>query len=80
MKFLESEYKKESITKNITGIKLQNNKNLFLERIDYFEKYCEFFKSNIADFIEKYNQIRLKESEYIKRWNELIADLNKPVI
>jgi hypothetical protein len=80
MKFLENEFRKETLSKNITGLKLTNNKNLFLMRIDYFNKYCEFFKSNIESFIEKFDNIRLTETEYVKRWNELIADLNKPVI
>ena len=49
-------------------------------RIDYFEKYCKFFKLNIENFIENFDNLRIIESEYVKRWNELIADLNKPVI
>jgi hypothetical protein len=74
---LENEYKKENYSKNITAIKLQNNKSLFLQRNSYYEKYSQGFKSNLSEILNKYDKIRAEEIEYQKRWNEIIQDLRQ---
>ncbi len=79
MKLLDTEFKKENISKNITGLKLMNNKLLNKERVKYFENYSENFKNNIERYIEVFNGIKTKEYEYSKRWNEIIEGLKNSI-
>ncbi len=79
MKQLETEFKKENISKNLTGLKLMNNKLLNKERVSYFEKYIENFKNNIQKYIDIFNLIKSKECEYSTRWNEIIDELKNLV-
>lgn len=72
---LETEFKKENFTKTVTGLKLQNNKNLFIERNNYYEKYIESFKNSIKNIIENFNNLRKEETDYEKRWGEIVAEL-----
>ena len=75
IKLLEETYKKENLSKSIIGIKLQNNKNLFLERNKYYEQHCKEFNKTINEDINKYNEFRLQEMEYKYKWDELVKDL-----
>ena len=79
IKILEDNYKKGKWSKNIIGIKLQNNKNLFLERNKYYEQHCKEFNENINDDINKYNQYRMEELEYKYKWEELVKDLKNTI-
>ena len=76
---LESEYKRDDWSKSIIGIKLQNNKNLFLERNKYYEQHCLEFNKNITEDINKFNELRLEELEYKYKWEELVKDLKDTV-
>ena len=75
IKVLETEYRKDNWSKSISGIKLQNNKNLFNERNNYYKQHCESFNKNIKDDINKFNQLRLEELEYKYKWDEMVKDL-----
>ena len=75
IKVLETEYRKDNWSKSIAGIKLQNNKNLFKERNNYYKLHCESFNKNIKDDINKFNQLRLEELEYKYKWDEMVKDL-----
>ena len=75
IKVLETEYRKDNWSKSISGIKLQNNKNLFKERNNYYKLHCESFNKNIKDDINKFNQLRLEELEYKYKWDEMVKDL-----
>ena len=75
IKLLETAYRKDNWSKNIIGIKLQNNKNLFLERNKYYEQHCKGFNANINEDINKYNNLRLEELEYKSKWDEMVKDL-----
>ena len=79
IKILEDNYKKGKWSKNIIGIKLQNNKNLFLERNKYYEQHCKEFNENINDDINKYNQYRMEELEYKYKWEELVKELKNTI-
>ena len=79
IKLLEETYKRDNWSKSIIGIKLQNNKNLFLERNKYYKQHCESFNKNINEDIDKFNLLRLEESEYKYKWNELVKDLKNTV-
>ena len=57
IKTLEHEYRKDNWSKSITGIKLQNNKNLFIERNKFYKQHCETFNQNIKDDINKFNNL-----------------------
>ena len=75
IKVLENEYRKDNWSKNISGIKLQNNKNLFIERNKYYKQHCDTFNKNIKEDINKFNQFRLEELEYKYKWDEMVKDL-----
>ena len=75
IKILENEYRKDNWSKNITGIKLQNNKNLFIERNKFYKQHCEIFNNNIKDDIDKFNNLRVQELEYKFKWDEMVKDL-----
>jgi hypothetical protein len=75
IKILEEEYKKDNWSKSMTGIKLQNNKNLFLFRNDYYKQHCDQFNKNINEYINKYNTERVKDLEYHAKWNESVKSL-----
>lgn len=75
IKLLETEYRKDDWSKSIVGIKLQNNKNLFLERNKYYEQHCKGFNENVQDDINKFNNYRLEELEYKSKWDEMVKDL-----
>ena len=75
IKILENEYRKDNWSKSITGIKLQNNKNLFIERNKYYKQHCETFNNNIKDDINKFNNLRVQELEYKFKWDEMVKDL-----
>ena len=79
IKLLEEEYKKDSWSKNIIGIKLQNNKNLYNERNKYYEQHCLEFNKNINEDINKFNNLRMEELEYKYKWEELVKDLKNTV-
>ena len=75
IKVLETEYRKDNWSKSISGIKLQNNKNLFIERNKYYKQHCDSFNKNIKDDINKFNHFRLEELEYKYKWDEMVKDL-----
>ena len=75
IKVLETEYRKDNWSKSISGIKLQNNKNLFLERNKYYKQHCETFNTNIKEDIDKFNNLRVQELEYKFKWDEMVKDL-----
>ena len=75
IKLLENAYRKDNWSKSIIGIKLQNNKNLFLERNKYYEQHCKGFNENIKEDINKFNTYRLEELEYKFKWDEMVKDL-----
>ena len=75
IKLLENAYRKDNWSKNIIGIKLQNNKNLFLERNKYYEQHCKGFNENIKEDISKFNNLRVDELEYKNKWDEMIKNL-----
>jgi hypothetical protein len=75
IKVLENEYRKDNWSKSINGIKLQNNKNLFLERNKYYKQHCETFNINIKEDINKFNNLRVQELEYKFKWDEMVKDL-----
>ena len=75
IKILEEEYKKDNWSKSMTGIKLQNNKNLFLFRNDYYKQHCDQFNENINEYINKYNKERVKDLEYHAKWNDSVKSL-----
>ena len=75
IKVLETEYRKDNWSKSISGIKLQNNKNLFIERNKYYKQHCDNFNKNIKDDINKFNHFRLEELEYKYKWDEMVKDL-----
>ena len=75
IKTLEHEYRKDNWSKSITGIKLQNNKNLFIERNKFYKQHCETFNQNIKDDINKFNNLRVQELEYKFKWDEMVKDL-----
>ena len=75
IKILENEYRKDTWSKSITGIKLQNNKNLFIERNRFYKQHCETFNNNIKEDIEKFNNLRIQELEYKFKWDEMVKDL-----
>ena len=76
---LEERFKKDNWSKSLIGIKLQNNKNLFLERNKYYEQHCKEFNKNIDEDINKFNIFRLEELEYKYKWDELVKDLKNTV-
>ena len=76
---LEERYKKDNWSKSLIGIKLQNNKNLFLERNKYYEQHCKEFNKIINEDISKFNIFRLEELEYKYKWDELVKDLKNTV-
>jgi hypothetical protein len=57
------------------GLKLQNNKNLLLERNSFFENYCVRFQESVEMIIEDFNKVRLEEMNYQTRWNEMTKEL-----
>jgi hypothetical protein len=59
----------------MVGIKLQNNKNLFLFRNAYYKQHCEQFNKDINEYINKYNSERLQELEYNQKWKDTVKDL-----
>ena len=61
----------------MTGVKLQNNKNLFSFRNEYYKKHCEQFNSDINEFINKYNSERLQELEYNQKWKDTMKNLKE---
>ncbi len=67
--------KKENVSKHMTGLKLQNNKNLFIERNVYFEKYCDMFENDINKLLSHFDKFRHEEMSYQKRWGEVIEEL-----
>jgi hypothetical protein len=75
VKILEAESKKENLSKNITGLKLQNNKNLYLERNYYYDQYCENFKNDLNNLIAYFDNFREEEAKYEKRWEEIVKEL-----
>jgi hypothetical protein len=75
IKILENEYRRDNWSKSITGIKLQNNKNLFLERNKFYKNHCDTFNNNIKDDIDKFNNLRVQELEYKFKWDEMVKDL-----
>ena len=75
IKTLENEYRKDNWSKSITGIKLQNNKNLFIERNKFYKQHCDTFNQNIKDDINKFNNLRVQELEYKFKWDEMVKDL-----
>lgn len=79
IKILETEYGKDVFSKSITGIKLQNNKNLFIFRNDYYKLHCEQFNSNISNAITKYNKERFEELEYKHKWDEMMKKLKEAI-
>ena len=79
IQLLEETYKKDNWSKSIIGIKLQNNKNLFLERNKYYEQHCIEFNKKINEDIYKFNGLRIEELEYKYKWNELVKDLKNTV-
>ncbi len=72
---LETQYKKENLSKNITGLKLKNNKNLFLKRNECFENYSKVFNKKIDSIIESFNILRVEEINYQIRWDEMTKEL-----
>ena len=72
---MENEYKKYNWSKSMVGIKLQNNKNLFLFRNDYYKQHCDQFNSDINEYINKYNSERLQELEYNQKWKDTVKSL-----
>ena len=79
IKVLESEYSKENYSKSITGIKLQNNKNLFIFRNEYYKTHCEEFNVSITNAIAKFNKERFEELEYKHKWDEMINKLKEAI-
>ena len=75
IKTLEEEYKKDNWSKSMVGIKLQNNKNLFLFRNDYYKQHCDQFNRDINEYINKYNSERLQELEYNQKWKDTVKSL-----
>ena len=75
IKLLETAYRKDDWSKSIIGIKLQNNKNLFLERNKYYDEHCKEFNENINEDLNKFNNLRLEELEYKNKWDEMVKDL-----
>ena len=75
IKILENEYRKDNWSKSITGIKLQNNKNLFIERNKFYKQHCETFNTNIKEDLNKFNNLRVQELEYKFKWDEMVKDL-----
>ena len=75
IKTLENAYHKDNWSKNITGLKLQNNNNLFRERNKYYEQHCQSFNANVKEDIDKFNSMRLQELEYKYKWDEMVKDL-----
>jgi hypothetical protein len=75
IKILENEYRRDNWSKSITGIKLQNNKNLFLERNKFYKNHCDTFNNNIKDDIDKFNNLRVQELEYKFKLDEMVKDL-----
>ena len=75
IKTLETEYRKDNWSKSISGIKLQNNKNLFNERNKYYKQHCDSFNKNVKEDIDKFNHFRLEELEYKYKWDEMVKDL-----
>ena len=75
IKIIEAEFKKENLSKNITGLKLQNNKNSYNERNAYYEKYSQIFKNEIDGILGKFDGLRDEENKYQKRWEEVIKGL-----
>jgi len=61
----------------MTGIKLQNNKNLFMFRNEYYKQHCDQFNSDINEFINKYNSERLQELEYNQKWKDTMKSLKE---
>ena len=72
---MENAYRNDNWSKSIIGIKLQNNKNLFLERNKYYDQHCKGFNENIKEDINKFNNLRLEELEYKFKWDEMVKDL-----
>ena len=77
IKTLEDEYKKDNWSKSMVGIKLQNNKNLFMFRNEYYKQHCDQFNSDINEFINKYNSERLQELEYNQKWKDTMKSLKE---
>ena len=75
IKTLENAYHKDNWSKSITGLKLQNNNNLFRERNKYYEQHCQSFNANVKEDIDKFNSMRLQELEYKYKWDEMVKDL-----
>ena len=75
IKILENLYRKDNYSKSLKGIKLENNKNLFIERNKYYKMHCDNFNVNIKDEIDKFNNMRLQELEYKIKWDEMVKDL-----
>ena len=70
---------KDVFSKSITGIKLQNNKNLFIFRNDYYKLHCDQFNSNISNAITKYNKERFEELEYKHKWDEMMKKVKEAI-
>ena len=55
---------KESLSKNITGLKNKNNKSFYLSKNEYFTKYVQKFKENVTQNLAMFDEIRNKEIHY----------------
>jgi len=75
IKILEADLKKENSSKNIIGLNLKNNKNLFVERNINIEKYCDNFKNDLEFIIEFFDKFRNIEHKYKQRWEETLREL-----
>ena len=75
IKILEADLKKENLSKNIIGLKLKNNKNLFVERNINIEKYSDNFKNDLEYIIAFFDKFRNIEHKYKKRWEETLKEL-----
>ena len=75
IKVLENEYRGKNYSKSISGIKLQNNKNLFQSRNYFYKKHTDNFNACIKEYIDNFNNLRLQEIEYKFKWDEMIKDL-----
>ena len=68
---------KESLSKNITGLKNKNNKSFYLSKNEYFTKYVQKFKENVTQNLAMFDEIRNKEIHYKNSWNSTIKSLQK---
>ena len=66
---------KENLSKSITGLKNQNNKSLYLSKNEYFAKYVEKFRENVALNLAMFDEMRNKETHYKNSWNNTVKSL-----